>query len=321
MKTLRLFSVAVIAFSFSSIGALADDFEVETAQQSRTIEFQSPIIARQGDALVTAADLDVYVGRIPEEDRASFLRSRLRLGGALENLMLPRLIANEADANGFSNRTDIVSKVYQSAVVLIAQEYMEYLFESQALDNYEQKARELFITEPELFRSPERVSFTHVLIQSGQERGELDAMRSIFNVYERLSDGASVEEMAVEYSDDPAVEDNNGRYEAVDKASLDPVVATALSVMEPGQISEPVRSNFGWHVIRLDDNIERENLEWELAQAQAIELARSRHRELVLERFVHRLRNDVMETDIPAIQAYLDGRGIDWTLMEFQEKN
>ncbi|AKS40878.1 peptidylprolyl isomerase [Wenzhouxiangella marina] len=319
MKNRHSFILAAMGLLFTMQPALADDGATDVSVQSRSIEFRSPVLARQGNALVTAAEMDAYLSRIPEEDRPGFLRSRARLGTALENLMLPRLIAHEADESGFSERVDVNAMAYQSNVVLIAQEYMDHLFQSQELETYGPKAREIYLTEPELFRLPERVSFTHILILSGRERGELDAMRNMLDVYERLSDDVSFEELAMEYSEDPGVAENSGSYVAVDPNNLDPAVAAVLSLLEPGQISEPVRSTFGWHILRLDENVEGEMLDWEQAEARALELARSRHRDLLFERLVQRLRSEIMDTDIEALQAYLDSKGVDWTLLEVEQ--
>lgn len=283
--------------------------------RSMTVQMESPKIAEQGDAVVTIADLGAYLARIPERDRAAFLRSRTRIGDAIDNLMLPRLLAEEARQEGFVSRSELQAKLFQAATVLIAEEYMDDYFQRQELDNYNAMARELFLTEPARYRAPATVSFTHVLISPNEDRGELGVMREIFRIYEALSEGADLGELAEQFSDDPAVAENRGRYEDVDPATLDEDVALALSLMQPGQRSEPVRSQFGWHIIRLDGRTEGGALDWEEAEQQALQDARIRHMERARQRLVERLRSNDITVFPESIQKVLDQYDLDWSVI------
>lgn len=281
-------------------------------ERSIQIAVESPMLAEQGDAVVTLADFVAYLSRIPEDDRASFLNSRTRVGQAIENLMLPRLLAEDARDNGFLADPDLQSKLLQSATVLIAQEYMDQYFSEHELEDYSQLARELYLTKPEQYQSPATVSFTHVLISPSAERGELGMMREIFSIYEELDAGAELADLAVEYSDDPAVEDNGGRYVDVDPSTLDEDFALAIAMMQPGRFSEPVKTQFGWHIIRLDGRTEAQPLSWEEAEERALENARAVHMERVRERLVQRLRAEQLVVDPTKVQVVLDQYQVDW---------
>ncbi len=281
------------------------------------IRVSSEAIARQGDAVVTQADFDAYMARIPETDRSGFLRSRNRVGEAIENLMLPRLLFNLASEEDFARSSQMLqSQLFQGAIVLVGQEYMDRYFLAQELEDYSQLAREIFLTEPELFQSEPTVDFSHVLVHVGPERGELDGMRSIFEVYERLEQGEDISELASELSDDPAVSENGGSYEGIDPGALDEAVRQALALMQAGQISEPVRSSYGWHVLRLDAVGQPEQLEWEEAEEQALELARTRHMMRARERLVQRLRSDELVVDPEQVQALLDRYEAGWQIAD-----
>jgi len=59
------------------------------------------------------------------------------------------------------------------------------------------------------------------------------------------------QDLADKYSIDPSVKDNHGDLGAMAASGLvEPYVRAALA-LQPGQISEPVQSEFGWHIIRL----------------------------------------------------------------------
>ncbi|NBB93008.1 MAG: hypothetical protein GVY32_07570 [Gammaproteobacteria bacterium] len=239
----------------------------------------SEAFAYQGPVTVTQADLDAYLDRIPEEHRGGFLLDNERLAQAIENLLLVRLLGHQAIENGLLEEPVVQGSLYQTAMVYLADERRKRYLDENMLDDYEQQARELYLTQPSMFEVPASLSFSHILVNRGQGRGELEAMERIFEVYEKLQDGAEFDALVGEYSDDPYVDDNQGSYENVALDELEGEVAQALQLMQPGQISEPVLSDHGWHIIRLDARDDSRKLSWEEAEDQAREIARNQHRE------------------------------------------
>ncbi len=314
IKALALSTLCIVT-ALVTISAQAQSLPDAPVEQRLEILNSSQPLARQANAVVTVADMDVYLDRMPEEHRSGFLYSRARIGQAIENLMLPRLLLMEARQSDFIESKSLQAKLYQSAVVLIGQEYMDHYFAQQELDDYSQLAREMYLVEPERFKSPESIDFTHILVSVGAERGELDGMKRIFSIYESLQEGAEIGDLAMEFSDDPAVVNNQGSYSSVVPDTLDDAVARALSLMQPGQLSEPVRSDFGWHVLRLDARNERRQLEWEEARDKALHSARIRHMERARERLVQRLRADQLVVDPEVVQALLDRYEVDWQIV------
>jgi len=58
-------------------------------------------------------------------------------------------------------------------------------------------------------------------------------------------------ELAKQYSIDPTVKQNGGDLGTVSATQLDPVFAAAALALKPGEISQPVQTQYGWHVIML----------------------------------------------------------------------
>lgn len=262
------------------------------AANSLGLPRDSEPLVHNGPVSVTQADVDAYLSRVPAEDRAGFLMSNERLGQVIESLLLVRLLGHEAIEAGLLDEALVEGSLYQGAMVYLAEQYRERHLEEQMLDDYGQQARELYLTEPNLFRRPESVSFTHILVNRGRGRGELEAMERIFEVYGKLQADGDFDALVSEYSDDPYVNDNQGSYENVALEELDGEVASALQLMQPGQISEPVLSAHGWHIIRLDGQTETGQLPWENAENAAREIARQRHSRQLIELLYRRLLDE-----------------------------
>jgi peptidyl-prolyl cis-trans isomerase C len=272
---------------------------------------ESDVFARQGPAVVAQSDFDAHLNRIPEEHRGGFLLSKERIGQVLQNLVLVRLLANEAVEQKLLEDSLVQANLRQTAMVYLADEYRHRFLAERMLDDYSDSARELYLTRPELFKTDTTYSFAHILVWRGRGRGELEAMERIHSVYEQLQDGADFEDLVKAYSDDPTAEENQGKFERVDSEELDEQFAQALAIMQPGQISEPVLTDYGWHIIRLDAEHEGDQPEWEVVEEQAREIARERHQNELIERLYRRLLNvHQIEVSPEAVEVLLSRYGV-----------
>ncbi len=90
------------------------------------------------------------------------------------------------------------------------------------------------------------IEVDHILLAS-----EEDA----WDVYEKVTaKGATRDDflkLASEVSQDPSVEDNSGMMPATPASQFVPEFSEAAVALEPGEISEPVRTDYGWHVIHM----------------------------------------------------------------------
>ncbi|QQR55215.1 protein translocase subunit SecF [Candidatus Peregrinibacteria bacterium] len=108
---------------------------------------------------------------------------------------------------------------------------------------------------------PETVSARHILvswneINEEQTRSKEEALARIQEVQNKLAEGQSFEELAKEYSEDPGSKDKGGDLGAFGRgAMVEAFEETAFST-EVGQISEPIESDFGYHLIQVYDKQE-----------------------------------------------------------------
>jgi peptidyl-prolyl cis-trans isomerase C len=308
----RHLSLALSALFLSHL-VLADQGRVE---QGLTIAFEARELARQGGAILTDAEFDVFMERVAEEHHLGFLISRERLSDAMNNLMLPRLIAAHAASNGYLEAPEVQARLYQNVVMSISDSYLADHLAELELDDYEQVARELYLRDPDRFKTPDRFDFTHVLVATGRERGELEAMERVLYLYEQMTEGRELTDLASEYSDEEGARDNAGQFTEISFRDLDEIFAAALFQLPDGTISEPVRTQFGWHIIRRDGHHEPRRQTFEEARERAINVARRRHQERISESLVSGLRSQQMEINVAGLKDYLERYDILWEGVE-----
>lgn len=278
-----LFSLVVFA---SLVAANAPAEESVTT----TLTVDSPVLASRGDGIVTQADFDIYLAQIPEEDRAPFLSSPQRVGDILDRLLRARQIYRKAEAEEVWQEPVASASLYQGLVMAGADYYLNRIVWPNAkLPDYEQQARELFLTRPDLVRPPVEATFTGFFVAAEPVRGELDAMRSIINVYDMLREGSDFDELTGEYSEQDPYYSASGRVENVPLNRLEASFSEILSQLPPGEISQPFRTEGGWRIVQLHERGRPEAERFEDVADQAIRVAERRHHQAVRERIFREL--------------------------------
>ncbi len=105
-------------------------------------------------------------------------------------------------------------------------------------------------------RLKEDVRASHILISCTEDalpEDTLKAYNRAMEVYNLLNEGADFTYTANQYSDDPSAKYNGGDLGYFTALQMVPTFEEAVYALQPGEISMPVRSRFGYHVIKLTD--------------------------------------------------------------------
>ena len=135
----------------------------------------------------------------------------------------------------------------------------------------------------------ERRRSSHILLRTGDERSEEEAVSQLQGLRERLLAGEPFAELAESHSEDPGSAAVGGDLGFVGRGIFDPAFEEALWQLQEGETSPPVKSAFGYHLIRLDGveteefpdfAVRKDELEQRLRQRKARELFEDLVREL-----------------------------------------
>ncbi|MEZ2720523.1 peptidylprolyl isomerase [Paenalcaligenes hominis] len=96
----------------------------------------------------------------------------------------------------------------------------------------------------------------HILIKLDQITSDEQAKMRIEQLADRIRAGESFEDLARAYSEDASAP-QGGDLGWLNPGETVPPFEEAMNALVPGQISAPVRSQFGWHLIRVDEHRER----------------------------------------------------------------
>ena len=116
----------------------------------------------------------------------------------------------------------------------------------------EDDLRDMYEAEIRRFTTPEDRRASHILV-SLENREEDEARALAGELHERLEAGEEFSELASEYSDDPLSATEGGDLGWVSRDDMVRAFEDTLFALDTGGVSEPVRTRFGFHLIRLDD--------------------------------------------------------------------
>ena len=135
----------------------------------------------------------------------------------------------------------------------------------------------------------EQTKLRHILVKLSEIMSDADAQQRMAIIKERLDNGADFAELARQYSEDASA-NSGGDLGWVNPGDTVPQFEQAMNLLAPGEISEPVRSPFGWHIIQVQDR-RKQDMTKEAARFKARQEIRARKAEEAYEDWVRELRD------------------------------
>ncbi|WP_456375060.1 SurA N-terminal domain-containing protein [Thiolapillus sp.] len=152
------------------------------------------------------------------------------------------------------------------------------------LEVTEEKLRDYYRQHQDEFQAPEERKLRHILIKVAEnaDQAAVDAARAkAADLEQRLAKGEKFEDLAKEFSDDPGSKDQGGELGWISPGLMAKTFEEEAYKLKKGQISQPVRTPFGFHIIQVVDirNPDKGNFEilrdkietaWRRQQAEQI---------------------------------------------------
>ena len=217
------------------------------------------VIAESARAKVTMADYEAEIDKLPPVSRAEFAANKLRLTQFLDTLYTSRVLAADARASGLDKDPLLARQIAIQVDRLLAAARYAQLEDAagaqfdKSIDQYTPRAREIYAATRSKYAVPEQVRVAHILVKI--KDGNADAaLKRAGEARAKALAGADFATLAREYSDDPSVARNGGELGFFEMKTMDAAFAAAAFAMtKKGELSQPVKSSFGYHIILFED--------------------------------------------------------------------
>jgi peptidyl-prolyl cis-trans isomerase C len=268
------------------------------------------VLAENAAVKLTRSDYETDLLRVTPEMRGEFAASPKRLTMMLNTLLVDKTLAKEARDVGLDRNEEIARRLALETDRFLAQAMIGKI-EKDAAAEFDAKqadflaaARETYMLNKEKYRRPEQISASHILFDPAK-RGNDAALALAKETRAKLLAGASFATVAAEISDDPTAKTNGGGLGWFGPGKMDPAFSkTAFALKNAGDLSEPVQSSFGWHIIRLDGRRPPQDMPWEQARKVIMAELKQRHVIEARDARLNAIRNDPnMKINQAAIDA------------------
>src|SRR6266700_6300599 len=159
----------------------------------------------------------------------------------LDNLITQEVVAQEADRRGFAKTSDV-----RTHLELLRQQVLFQALVQDHLKTHPIKDEEMLAeyNKVKVLRGDKEYKARHILVDKDSEANEIIA---------QLKKGAKFEDLAKQ-SKDPGSKEKGGDLDWNPPSTFVKPFSEALTKLEKGKYTEtPVQTQFGWHVIQLDD--------------------------------------------------------------------
>lgn len=116
-----------------------------------------------------------------------------------------------------------------------------------------------------LDKNPVQLHVRHIVVRPNILTNDAEAKEQLSLIKALLADGRKFEDLAKEYSHDSASATQGGDLGWLSPNEIPPEFRQAVNRLQPGQISEPVKTELGWQLIQL---IDRKRFEWDEASSR-----------------------------------------------------
>lgn len=204
---------------------------------------ENKIVAIVNGVEITERDLEETLSRFPRE-RQGYLRTEEGKKQLVEQIVSFELIYNYAKEIGLEKDSEYLVLAEKAKKEILTQVSINKLLSEVSVDDKE--VEEYYNANKEYFKNPESATAKHILV---------DTLEKATEIAEKISNGLLFEEAAMEYSSCPS-KAQGGSLGAFSRGQMVPEFEEAAFTLPIGQISEPVKTQFGYHLIIVENRTE-----------------------------------------------------------------
>lgn len=265
----RKLAVRAGAFAVAAVLGLAPAI----AQEDEVVANLNGQPITESDLALAQQELDQQFAQMPEAQRRA---------AALSAVIDVRLLASQAEEEGLDE-----TETFQERMNFLRERALHtaYINENVVGAISEEEVRQRYDEEVAKLSPPEEIRARHILVETEEEAQDIIA---------RLNEGGDFAEIAGEASQDGSAQ-NGGDLGYFARGSMVPAFEEAAFALEIGNYTEePVETQFGWHVIKIEDKRTQEAPAFEQVQNQIRAL-------IVRDRYIDAISSlrDTAELEIP----------------------
>lgn len=204
---------------------------------------ENKVLATVNGREITERDVNLLLQNFNSQGNTNF-NSEQGKKQLLDELINQELFYLEALENDYDKEEGFLQEVEINKVNILKNYSLRKVLDDASVT--EEEAADYYDNNKESFKTPESVQTSHILVEDEEMAKE---------ILGEIENGLSFEEAAKKYSTCPS-KARGGDLGSFSRGKMVPEFEDAAFSMEKGEISEPVKTQFGYHIIKLTDKME-----------------------------------------------------------------
>lgn len=248
----------------------------------KPLEDESRIVARVGTFAVTEKELLHRWRSVLDANTRDFYRRKGGIRDYLDQIIEEKMLAQEAMARGYLSEEKTRIDLAMTRDVLVAKPLLSEEVRSKSFP--EEKLRAYYDENSDRFQRRESVSARHIVVSptpfpAGQplrnETGddatdEEEANRKIEFLQDEIASGADFAQLARLYSEDLTAP-IGGDLGVFERGQMLPEFEEIVFGLEVGEVSDPITTRYGYHIVKLEGRTEPGPIPYEEARSEIVE--------------------------------------------------
>jgi parvulin-like peptidyl-prolyl isomerase len=206
------------------------------------------------------------------------------------NLGMKKWISQNGGKKAFSKGKHPVIKTQEDLrIEIVNQIKFNRLLEEESKGEAvtEDVAKNYYETRPDLFQSEVLVTASHILKMAKNEDEFSRAEKEIIEIKNQIEEGADFVDLVKKESDDAQ---NDGHLGTFGRGRMVPPFEKVVFGLSPGELSQPVRTQFGWHLILLHDKNEPVVTPFKEVKDKIIDYLNEKRKDAAFDQFLDELK-------------------------------
>lgn len=209
----------------------------------------SEVVARVGGADLTTDDIRAYLATLPPVDREALAQDPAKLSQVVRLYLAQRLVLKEALAKKFDQQAETKAQLDRVHDAALGELYLASVVKVPDGFPSDAEVQAAYDANKSSFIAPRQYRLAQIFIKAPKEdKAKLDAVTA--KLKER---GAEFGAVAAQFSDLKPEAEKGGEIGWVAETQLMPEIRQAVSGLAKDGIGDPIRSDDGWHILKLLD--------------------------------------------------------------------
>lgn len=218
----------------------------------------SAVVARLGPNTLSAADVQRLYKELPEADRAAVQKDRAASEKWLRGRLTSDALLREARGKGFADKPEVKARIADAmrevTANIVNSAYLESVSKVPADYPSEAETRAAYDQAKDSFTLPAIYHVSQIFVKfGGTDKAAVASARAKAKKLAKQAAEGDFAAVAKANSDDPASAERGGDVGTVPLTNLRPEIQEAVAKLKKDQISDPIKSDKGFHVVKVID--------------------------------------------------------------------